>query len=321
MCLKPIRAKLSLFINDRGRTPVIIMKDIEPYKEFDRPVLLPCGKCFGCLENRKFNWVNRMKMENELHDSGTFLTLTYNPDNLPEKCDKTAVQRFIKRLRNVSRDYGISFPRDFKYFFVSERGSLNNRPHYHAILFGVDMMSEAWKPRLATFKDGYPVYCSAVVEKLWPFGFNVVAPVTGANIGYVAKYIVKQDSDDCFSLKSLSIGNGYIFDIIRQGRRLKYSLKSDSPDLLARGFFHLPSCRSVDKVIIPKNIYQKLWDVDLKLAAETSLLRRLNVRSYHDYNEFMEARDNYLASYNNKQKKEKLKGKINDEKIGHINPR
>lgn len=321
MCINPIRARLSYFINERGRTPVVIMKHSEPYKEYDRPILLPCGKCVGCLENRKFSWVNRMRLENELHDSGTFLTLTYNDQYLPKKCEKSAVQRFIKRLRNVGRDFGISLPRDFKYFFVSERGSKNDRPHYHAILFGVDMLSDEWKPRLATFKDGYPVYCSSVVEKLWPFGYNVVAPVTGANIGYVAKYIVKQDSDDCFNLKSMGIGNGYIFDIKRQGRQLIYTLKPDSAELLVRGRVHLPSPKSVDEVYFPKNLYQKLWDVDFCLACDCSLVRRLNVRTYKDYNEFREARDNFLASLLNKNKKQKLKGKINDEKIGNINPR
>ena len=321
MCINPIRAKFSWSINNRFRTPVVIMKPDEPYKECDRPVLLPCGKCVGCLENRKFYWVNRMKLENELHDCGTFLTLTYNDENLPEKCIKSDVQKFIKRLRNVSRDYDISIPCDFKYFFVSERGSRSDRPHYHAVIFGIDMMSDEWLPRLATFKDGYPVYCSTVVEKLWPFGFNVVAPVTGANIGYVAKYIVKQDSDDCFNLKSLGIGNGYVYDIKRQGRKLNYTLRPDSRELLERGRVHLPSRNSVDEVYLPKNVYQKLWDVDFELACDCMLLRRLNVRRYKDNNEFQEAKKRFLASYENKQKKQKLKGKINDEKIRNINSR
>lgn len=321
MCINPIRAKYSWRINDNGRTPIVIMKSDEPYKDSDRPLLLPCGKCVGCLENRRFYWANRMRLEAELHSASTFLTLTYNDDNLPDLCQKSHVQKFVKRLRNVYRDYGIPLSRDFKYFFVSERGSKNNRPHYHAIIFGVDMLSDEWLPRIATFKDGYPVYCSGLVEKLWSYGFNVVAPVSPSNISYVSKYIVKQGDGDTFSLKSLSIGNGYIYDITRQGRRLHYSLKSDSCELLERGRVHLPSRHSVDEVYLPKNLYQKLWDVDTQLALDCMLLRRLNVPRYNNGNDFIEARKRYLASYENKQKKQKLKGKINDEKIGYIHPR
>lgn len=321
MCINPIRAKFSWQINANGRTPVFILKSDEYYKADDRPILLPCGKCVGCLENRRFYWSNRMRLEAELHGSSTFLTLTYNDENLPDKCSKSDVQKFVKRLRNVRRDYGVLIPRDFKYFFVSERGSKNDRPHYHAIIFGVDMLSYDWQPRIATFKDGYPVYCSGLVEKLWPYGFNVVAPVSPANISYVSKYIVKQGEGDTFALKSLSIGNGYIYYIKRQGRRLNYSLKPDSRELLERGHIHLPSRHSVDEVYLPKNLYQKLWDVDMQLALDCMLLRRLHVPRYENFSQFQEARSNYLASLENKHKKQKLKGKINDEKISYINSR
>lgn len=163
---------------------------------------LPCGKCTLCLERRRKEWVRRLQLE-AFDNPCTFLTLTYNDKNLRD-CNKPDIQRFLKRFRQLSRK-GLDLS-NFKYFFVSEYGSKTHRPHYHAILFGVDMLRNPFfRSEIATHKKDsrgrvYPVYTSPVVSDLWTFGFNSVDRCTESRIRYVAKYVAKSLTDDGKSL-------------------------------------------------------------------------------------------------------------------------
>ena len=93
---------------------------------------------------------------------GAFVTLTYA--DAPSHVIKSDVQKFLKRFRQIPRDYGFPLP-DFKYFFCAEYGSKFGRPHYHGLLFGVDPFEDCWKTDIVTFKDNYPIYSKPLLER------------------------------------------------------------------------------------------------------------------------------------------------------------
>lgn len=225
---------------------------------------VPCGKCLGCLTDRRNNWINRMMFEHSSHGcKGSFITLTYDDAHLPPALDKSAVQRFLKRFRHVSRDYGVPLP-PFKYFFCGERGSRFGRPHYHGLIFGVDMLSPAWKPYLASFKDSYPVYASRVLESLWPYGFVTVGNIDYTSIRYVSKYIVKRfGQEDSFTLKSQSLGADFFFDSVREGRKVHRFLKPNTLTDISKGILHFPAPHGkVRSVPVTKSFDRYLERID-----------------------------------------------------------
>jgi len=96
------------------------------------PIELPCGQCIGCRISHSKQWAMRCVHEASLYDNNCFITLTYNPENLPPDCGliKSDFQKFMKRLRK-------SYPSNkIRYYQCGEYGDKNNRPHYHALLFG-----------------------------------------------------------------------------------------------------------------------------------------------------------------------------------------
>ena len=119
-CISPITLKIQNPLNKDGK------------------VIVPCGKCMNCLTNRRESWIIRL-IEEFKTKKATFLTLTYNDENLVyadgEKptLSKRDVQLFLKRLRK-------SLKKSIKYYCVGEYGTRTNRPHYHFILFNSSLM-------------------------------------------------------------------------------------------------------------------------------------------------------------------------------------
>lgn len=172
---------------------------------------VPCGRCPECQDMKRKQWSKRMLCQLFVTPSASFITLTYNDSHLPSdgKVSKSEIQRFIKRFRNVSRDYGISISKDFKYFIVPEYGSKFGRPHYHGILFDIDFINTpAWRPYIALFKDGRPLYSSKLLEKIWSKGFVSFDECNAKTINYVTKYITKSLSECPWRLCSIGIGKG-----------------------------------------------------------------------------------------------------------------
>lgn len=153
---------------------------------------LPCGKCCFCLESRRSQWVKRLQLEYLSNPVASFVTLTYR--DAPPLLYKTDLQRFFKRFRHLTRDTGLPL-NDFRYFGCGEYGSRFGRPHFHAILFGIDLLSSIFSPRFLHFRsDGFPLYSSPVIERYWPYGFNTVDRVSSRTFRYVAKYVSKHGS-------------------------------------------------------------------------------------------------------------------------------
>lgn len=197
-------------------------------------IQVPCGRCIACQERRRSAWAFRMYQEAYLSSDLTlFLTLTYNDDNVPKTSqghltlDRTALQKFMKRLRKNSKKRF-----SFRYFGCGEYGSsedATHRPHYHLILFCKDALQVV---------DFFVV--REIIESSWLFGFTSVSPCPPSDessinrFRYVAKYVCKvgfsddQDIDDevqkPFALMSLKPGIGaeYLSDNI-----LRYIMEND----------------------------------------------------------------------------------------------
>lgn len=146
---------------------------------------LPCGQCIGCRLERSRQWAMRCMHEASLHESNAFVTLTYDDEHLPRRgmLDYPEFQRFLKRLRKYFA------PAKVRFYMCGEYGPLNWRPHYHALLFGVDFDDKLY---LQTLESGGKIYSSELLQRLWPFGFSSVGAVTFESAAYVARYCVQK---------------------------------------------------------------------------------------------------------------------------------
>ena len=127
--------------------------------------------------------------EASLYDHNSFITLTYNDDHLPSDGSLNHVhfQRFFKRLRKHFNG------RRIRYYMAGEYGSKLGRPHYHAIVFGLDFPDKRlWRKTPA----GSVLYRSNTLEALWPFGYSSIGDVTFESAAYVARYCLKKVTGD-----------------------------------------------------------------------------------------------------------------------------
>jgi hypothetical protein len=164
--------------------PPVFRKPYGPDALVFRELKLPCGKCPGCRFARVEDWVNRCVLESKQHPQNSYVTLTYNDQNLPPDgalCHAD-FQLFMKRFRKAIA------PLKVRFFMCGEYGSTGQRAHYHAIFFGYQ------------FPDLVPIgrtgdnisYGSQMLSDLWGKGFVKVGEVTPASIQYVAGYTLKK---------------------------------------------------------------------------------------------------------------------------------
>nr|QJI53670.1 MAG: replication-associated protein [Cressdnaviricota sp.] len=160
--------------------------------------IVPCGQCIGCRIERSRQWMVRIMHEAQLFEHNCFLTLTFDDEHLPTDGSLSVrdLQLFMKLLRKHNKGFEpvkdektgkITFP--IRFFACGEYGSLNERPHYHLIIFN-------WQPDDMVLrgvnKFGNKLYTSPKIMQYWDKGFNTVGTVTEQSAGYVAKYCIKK---------------------------------------------------------------------------------------------------------------------------------
>lgn len=120
-------------------------------------------------------------------DENVFITLTYSDKNLPEHSTlvKEHFQKFIKSLRQKTK-------RKIRFYMCGEYGEEEDRPHYHALLFGYKF-PDAY---LYKIRNGHRIYRSLLLEATWTHGFSEIGSVTFQSAGYVARYIMKKQNGD-----------------------------------------------------------------------------------------------------------------------------
>lgn len=184
-CYHPLRGFRARHVNESGKRGIVFDRKAG---FVDQPVEVPCGQCIGCRLERSRQWAMRCYHESKLYEDNCFVTLTYNDESLPEggTLVKKHFQDFMKRLR-------FSHPeRKIRYFHCGEYGETTFRPHYHAILFNLAFEDQ----KLFSIKNGFRLYTSDRLERIWGHGFATVGSVTFDSAGYCARYIMKKVTGD-----------------------------------------------------------------------------------------------------------------------------
>lgn len=152
---------------------------------------VPCGRCIGCRMDYRNDRATRMMHEAEYHENSLFVTLTYEDSKLPDdfSLNKEDYQLFLKRLRKWSKN-------KIRYVLSGEYGSQTLRPHYHAIIYGLELPD---MEQHATNNRGEPLYQSAILESIWRKGHTSSGAVTKESCGYVAGYMLKDSNGDYVS--------------------------------------------------------------------------------------------------------------------------
>lgn len=132
-----------------------------------------CGQCLPCRINKRRQWTHRMMLESISHEHSSFLTLTYDDDNVPDGGSLVPqhVSDFIRSYRKRSGQ-------SVRYFAVGEYGDATERPHYHMALFGVGAP--------------YDPQDSPIVRDAWNFGFHYHGTLTVQSAHYIAGYVTKK---------------------------------------------------------------------------------------------------------------------------------
>lgn len=169
-----------------GRQIKFLSEDkVKKYKNDKNFVQIPCGKCLSCKINHANDWATRCVIESKLYKNNSFITLTYNDEQLPknQSVNVRDLQLFFKRLRKKLRETKI------RYFACGEYGSKTLRPHYHIGLYN-------YKPKdnkIFKFnKRKDIIYTSNEIEKIWGKGFATVGELTLESAAYIARYTQKK---------------------------------------------------------------------------------------------------------------------------------
>nr|WBW04067.1 replication protein [Microviridae sp.] len=183
---------------------------------------------------------------------------------------KRDFQLFMKRLRKKFSGEGIRF------FASGEYGSLTFRPHYHAIIFGLELhdlvpykrsaqgfqyFNSAFFQEVWHEGDGYYTYYnSASLQSTWPNGFAVVAPVTWETCAYTARYVMKKlTGPEAEFYENFNIVPEFSLMSRRPGIARQYY--EDHPDLYEHEFINISTEKGGRKFRPPK-YYDKLFDLD-----------------------------------------------------------
>nr|UXQ88056.1 MAG: replication initiation protein [Microvirus sp.] len=149
---------------------------------------LPCGKCIGCRLDHSAQWATRLCNEAQMHEASSFITLTFNDENLPHdySLDGRTLQLFFKALRNKI------YPQKVRFYAAGEYGEKLHRPHYHALIYGYSFPDRRFHQEVR----GNIYYTSAELENIWQKGFCVVGDITAESAAYTARYVTKKINGD-----------------------------------------------------------------------------------------------------------------------------
>lgn len=260
---------------------------------------LPCGQCIGCRMDYARRWADRMMLELESHSTAYFITLTYDDDHVSVSHYATSfwhiapdgrkrlypsirddlvaddwtvepvmdgtsltlcpphVRDWLKRLRR-QQEYHHNGNK-IRYYLVGEYGSTTARPHYHAIIYGLQL--DDLEPFGRSAAGNYPYYRSATLERTWTYGYVGVANVTWETCAYTARYMLKKHK-------------GATADVYtKYALQPEYSVMSRCPGIGANYYVdHRDEIYANDEIIIstprggrvirPPQYYDKMYDLE-----------------------------------------------------------
>nr|DAH91916.1 MAG TPA: Replication associated protein [Microviridae sp.] len=186
-CFKPLIGWYSKYKNASGKRSIVFnsREALDPYHSLS----IPCGQCIGCRLEKSRQWAIRCILESQLYQNSYFLTLTYNDEYLPKTGSLVPedLQKFLKRLRRYIEYHG--FDKKIRFFACGEYGDHFSRPHYHAIIYNLDIPD---LKRFSTSFSGDTYYTSEIINQIWKKGYVIIGQVTFESCAYVARYVTKK---------------------------------------------------------------------------------------------------------------------------------
>lgn len=182
-CYFPITAWRAPSVNkESGKRPLVFQRS-KGLSDLDA-LTVPCGNCIGCRIDKSRTWAIRCVHESKMHQANCFVTLTYDDEHLPAggSLVKSDLQKFFRALRD--RGYTV------RYFSCGEYGDGSQRPHYHALLFGLDFSED--RKLHSRSNSGFPQYTSKILTDTWGKGHATVSAFSYATAAYTARYVMKK---------------------------------------------------------------------------------------------------------------------------------
>lgn len=178
-------------------------------------MVVPCGHCEDCIQRKRSDWTIRLLAEEKYCSNAYFVTLTYSDKFVPIEngyfhLKKSDLQNLFKRYRRqTDKKNGKFASRVFKYYAIGEYGENTKRPHYHCILFNVDIeiFIDCWRRIVERF--GVVNYCE-------PIGMIHCGDVTKQSINYVTSYVInkykysKRKKYPPFAIMSKGLGKAFV---------------------------------------------------------------------------------------------------------------
>lgn len=206
MCLYPKLIKNRKYVMNKKNGGVV-----PPVKD-ERTLWVPvgCGECMECRKQKSREWQVRLSEEVRHDKTGKFITLTFSNESIKElarECKglsgynldnwiaKRAVRKFLERWRK-------KYKRSAKHWLITELGHKGTENiHMHGIIWTRESMDE--------------------IERIWKYGHiwkgkgeHKINYVNEKTIGYLVKYVSKQDKDHKYYkpkvLTSPGIGSNYM---------------------------------------------------------------------------------------------------------------
>lgn len=234
---------------------------------------VPCGQCGNCLALRRSYWTFRIREEAKNFMHSAFITLTYSEPPLSQQnvptVEKKHLQDFFKRLRHYLDG------RKIRYYAVGEYGTKTQRPHYHAIIFGlhpleIEFIHKAWND----YKD----------SKDYQTGHAMATSLNDARIHYTTKYHLnykpKSDRDQTrqseFALMSRKpgIGANYL------ERATTYHRETQNHFVMLEGF----------KQPMPRYYFNKIWSDPFEQKIQSNLKKIQSEKAYNKQIEQLKAK-------------------------------
>jgi len=185
-------------------------------KVYNQDVMVPCGKCSECRKRKQNDWSFRLREQEKISKISYFVTLTYDTLHVPisnkgfMSLRKSDLQKYFKLLRKYEdqyRDQMGQVKEKIKYYAVGEYGTLNKRPHYHAIIFNAQEYNivKAWQEFRG--KETYGVRGDVHCGKVECGSINYTLKYVSKNIEDVPLW---KDIEPPFAIMSKHLGENYI---------------------------------------------------------------------------------------------------------------
>lgn len=225
---------------------------------------IPCGHCVGCRLDYSRQWANRCMLELQYHKSAYFVTLTYDEEHVP-RCyhPDVEVDEMVEEMTLCKRDFQLFMKRlrkftgqKLRYFACGEYGSQTFRPHYHAIIYGLELDDLEVYSR----KNSYVYYNSDTLSRIWSYGHVVVGEVNWDTCAYTARYIMKKvDGEDKIMTDVFKVQPE--FTLMSRKPGIAYQYLIDHPEVYDYDQINISTPRG-GKQFKPPRYFDKLFDID-----------------------------------------------------------